>query len=79
MALKTFLFSATLVASSALAAPVAAPSVEADVVVIKVPAADLDRCIATLRAVFINPVEGATVDSVSLAGTPAPRVSCEAE
>jgi hypothetical protein len=51
-----------------------------DVIVIKVPAEDLQRCIATLDAVFMAPVRDAQVQTASL--TPEERgqtVRCEVE
>ncbi|WP_417263559.1 hypothetical protein [Celeribacter sp.] len=49
-------------------------------VLIKVPAEDLDRCVATLEQVFLGPVEQATVQSASLTEAEAgPTVRCVAE
>ncbi|WP_226549802.1 hypothetical protein [Celeribacter naphthalenivorans] len=49
-------------------------------VLIKVPAEDLDRCVATLEQVFLGPVEQATVQSASLTKAEAgPTVRCVAE
>jgi|GEM_PF-3178434 hypothetical protein len=51
-----------------------------DVIVIKVPAEDLQRCINTLDQVFLGPVTDASVQSVSLsADQSGPIVRCEAE
>ncbi|ATG49562.1 hypothetical protein [Celeribacter ethanolicus] len=50
------------------------------VIVIKVPAEDLDRCIATLDAVFMAPVQDAQVQTASLSPAQAGQtVRCEAE
>ncbi|SFI49659.1 hypothetical protein [Celeribacter neptunius] len=58
-------------------APVSAEAPE--VVVIRVPVADLARCIETLDQVFLSPIEAAEVQSVSLSPeNVGPIVRCEA-
>lgn len=64
----------------------AMPSVEtllappSELIVIKVPAKDLSRCVATLEQVFFSPVEGGEVQSASLSPEQiGPTVRCEVE
>lgn len=47
-----------------------------EVVEIPVAADDFDRCVQTLSNVFLSPVDGAEVQSVSLDARPAPVVKC---
>lgn len=50
-----------------------------EVIEIPVPADDLERCIATLDQVFLSPVDGASVESLSLGDDAAPVVKCVVE
>ncbi|WP_417243043.1 hypothetical protein [Celeribacter sp.] len=65
-----------LLAGVSIAAPHGTATQAPEVVEIHVPAADLDRCIATLDEVFIAPVDGDAVQSVSLNNVGAPVVKC---
>ena len=85
---KIALLAAIVAAGSALASPYVPMSQEraggapagGEPVVIVVPASELSRCLETLEQVFIAPVKGDTVQSVSLsAQVNAPEVTCVAE
>ncbi|WP_417249928.1 hypothetical protein [Celeribacter sp.] len=50
-----------------------------EIIEIPVPADELARCIATLDQVFLSPVDGAAVETVSLGSEHAPVVKCVIE
>lgn len=55
------------------------PRLSGEEIVIKVPAADLERCIATLMNVMQSPVDPDMVTEISDDMMPSPTVRCVAE
>ncbi|WP_321364034.1 hypothetical protein [uncultured Celeribacter sp.] len=81
--IKILALISALLAGAAVAAPyvpLTEDHLNPEPVLIKVPAEDLDRCVATLEQVFLGPVEQAAVQSASLTEAQAgPTVRCVVE
>ena len=81
---KALIATTLTLAGAALATPQRAAQMQAladpEAIVITVLPEDLDRCVATLEAVFFAPVHDATVVSASLSsGAAGPTVTCVAQ